>query len=281
MDEGQRWTPGSAPALPEPVDGGQDWSAPPSRAFLGDPRWGIRADLPTTTPGRGMPAVGAPGREPAYASPTPVAPSPAPVYASPTPVAPSPAPAYASPTPVYASPTPAARPAAGPAPFAAPAFGAPAFGAPAFGASVPSRAGFGQPAFPGAGVPAPFAPVRAKNPGWVIALAVVLIGGFLTSVGAAVAIPVFLNSRVKAQTSELRTDLMTVAAAEEAVHARGGTYSADPDTVTGQLGAAITSRVSIMWADQSGFCAQAVPAGRTTPQLYYSSAAGISQQSCG
>jgi hypothetical protein len=129
-------------------------------------------------------------------------------------------------------------------------------------------------------VPA-FLPVRAKNPGWVIALASFLVLGFVGLIGAAVAIPVLLNSRARAAGSELQYDLMTVAAAEEVVRAQTGSYSADPAVVTAQLPEDITSRVAIVWADQTAWCGQAVPADRQTPQLYFSTRGGISDQPCG
>lgn len=254
MDQTPRWTPDPTGAgAPDP----RAWDAMPApapepapapRRYVGDPRWGILADdAAPPTPGFGVPLSAAPAAASGYAAPAP---------------SPSLAPAPAS----FAPPA-AVQPA-----FGQPSFGQPAFAQPTYGAARPV----------GGFVPAPaFAPVRAKNPGWVIALAVLAVGTILAGVGAAVAIPVFLNARAKDVTADLRDDLMSVAAAEEVVRAQTGSYSADPDTVTAQLGSGLSSRVSIMWADASGWCGQAVPVSKTTPQLYFSTQSGVSEQSCG
>lgn len=257
MSQTQSWKPGTLTAT-DPAEIGHDWADlhVPTRAYLGDPRWGIRADLPTGVPAR--PAVMAPTGHMA-----PVAHA---VLAAPS------------------GPAVAAAPASPPIP-SAPASVPPAF-APVQPAFAPVRPGAEAmlagpaPALP-LPVPPVFAPVRTKTPGWLIAVALLGVGTVLAGVAAAVAIPVFLNQRAKLATTTLRTDLTTVAAAEESVRAQTGSYSADPAAVSAHLRDDLTSQVAILWADGTGWCAQAVPVGATEPVLYASSASGVSTQSCG
>lgn len=241
MDEGQRWTPG-APTATDLADG-TDWDVvrTPRRTYLGDPRWGITADVPPTAPVHGT-AV------------TATLPVPAPVPVGATPSAPF--------APIFVRTSAAVGPQAMIPPL--PAHGPSAYGVPSFPPAEQT-----------------FRPVRTKNPAWVTVLALLGVLGLVGGIAAAVVVPMFLGARPGVGTAALRTDLTSLAAAEAAVHARTGSYSADPEVVSTHLSNALVSQVAILWADGSGWCAQAVPAGRTGPVLYASSAAGLSSQSCG
>ena len=126
----------------------------------------------------------------------------------------------------------------------------------------------------------PAGPVRAPVPTWAKVLIVLGVLGFgLIALGivAAIAIPVFLNQREKAADVEVKSDLRSVASAEESYYTDFASYTADPS----QLDVAQpASQIAVLAADSTGYCLGGRPADGRGNVWYYSSSAGLTRTSC-
>ncbi len=141
----------------------------------------------------------------------------------------------------------------------------------------------GQAWRPRAAAPAygyPAARPRRGLPTWGIVLIVVGVVALVVPLLAAIAIPVFLNQRAKAEDAQVRQDLTSVARVEADLLIDEGAYSSDPAVISGHLTEDLTTRVTILWADETGWCASGAVAGRE-PVAWYSAQDGLSDRPCG
>lgn len=147
----------------------------------------------------------------------------------------------------------------------APAPGAPVrFPAPASAATPP----------PWPVAPTPRMPTWAKV---LIALGAALTALVLLAIVASVALPVFLAQRAKAADAQVRTDLVTVARAQETFWSTTGSYTEDPTA----LGVAEpVSQVAILWADTQGYCLGGRDERGRGHIWYYSTSTGLSLTPC-
>jgi Tfp pilus assembly major pilin PilA len=134
-------------------------------------------------------------------------------------------------------------------------------------------------AAPAYGYPAA-APAKRGLPTWAIVLIVVVVVVLLLPILAAIAIPVFLNQRAKAEELQVHQDLSRVAKVETDLLIDQGAYSSDPTVVSSHLTEDLTTRVTILWADETGWCASGAVPGKE-PVAWYSAQDGLSDTPCG
>jgi Tfp pilus assembly protein PilE len=101
---------------------------------------------------------------------------------------------------------------------------------------------------------------------------------FLIGILAAIAIPVFLNERMKDEDAQARGQLRAVALLEESYYTDASTYTSDLSALPRYEPRADVD-LRILSASESGYCLSAVPR-HSDRTFYYLSGVGVSTEPC-